>query len=252
MFPEHESSAVSGALLGGTNRSRGSRCSGAPQTFSTDSSGPNRGATGGRRPAPVASHFEHHPALVLEAATRTSERLRSDGVIWSMARWAAGATPGRSSSDPRRPPGCSIALDRGRGGPRRSAPAPRHPFGDRVRLIHASFRSLGRGTGRSSASHGVDGVLLDLGVSSPQLDRPGARLPLRRRERRGDPARHAHGPKRRRLTAADLLAKRLGRAARDAASVLTASCRAPASWRAPSSKMRRRAPLRSAGRPAAR
>jgi 16S rRNA (cytosine1402-N4)-methyltransferase len=45
------------------------------------------------------------------------------------------------------------------------------PFGDRVELVHASFRDLDRvldGLGR----HAADAVLLDLGVSSPQLDRP--------------------------------------------------------------------------------
>ena len=44
-------------------------------------------------------------------------------------------------------------------------------FGDRVELVHASFRDLGA----VLADRGlpvVDAVLLDLGVSSPQLDRP--------------------------------------------------------------------------------
>jgi 16S rRNA (cytosine1402-N4)-methyltransferase len=44
-------------------------------------------------------------------------------------------------------------------------------FGDRVRLIHASFRELARVLSDLGIA-GVDGVLLDLGVSSPQLDRP--------------------------------------------------------------------------------
>lgn len=43
------------------------------------------------------------------------------------------------------------------------------PFGDRVRLVHANFASLAEVlTGQGVT--GVDGVLLDLGVSSPQLD----------------------------------------------------------------------------------
>jgi 16S rRNA (cytosine1402-N4)-methyltransferase len=79
------------------------------------------------------------------------------------------------------------------------------PFGDRVELVQASFRQLGdvlfaRGLAR------VDAVLLDLGVSSPQLDRPergfrfaedtAARTPL---DMRMDPR---GGP-----TAAELLAR---------------------------------------------
>jgi 16S rRNA (cytosine1402-N4)-methyltransferase len=43
------------------------------------------------------------------------------------------------------------------------------PFGDRVRLVRASFRELNREIGGSAA---VDAVLLDLGVSSHQLDTP--------------------------------------------------------------------------------
>jgi 16S rRNA (cytosine1402-N4)-methyltransferase len=42
------------------------------------------------------------------------------------------------------------------------------PFGDRVRLVRASFRELGREIAASS----IDAVLLDLGVSSHQLDEP--------------------------------------------------------------------------------
>jgi 16S rRNA (cytosine1402-N4)-methyltransferase len=43
-------------------------------------------------------------------------------------------------------------------------------YGDRVRLIHASFRDLARVLADLGIDR-VDGVLLDLGVSSPQLDR---------------------------------------------------------------------------------
>jgi 16S rRNA (cytosine1402-N4)-methyltransferase len=43
------------------------------------------------------------------------------------------------------------------------------PFGDRVRLVRASFRELGREIGPSAR---IDAVLLDLGVSSHQLDEP--------------------------------------------------------------------------------
>lgn len=44
------------------------------------------------------------------------------------------------------------------------------PFGDRVHFVHASFRELASVLDRLDRPS-VDGVLLDLGVSSPQLDR---------------------------------------------------------------------------------
>jgi 16S rRNA (cytosine1402-N4)-methyltransferase len=44
-------------------------------------------------------------------------------------------------------------------------------FGDRARLFHASFRELRRVLDDAGESR-VDGVLLDLGVSSPQIDDP--------------------------------------------------------------------------------
>ncbi len=44
-------------------------------------------------------------------------------------------------------------------------------YGDRVRLVQASFRQLER-IAREENPSGLDGVLLDLGVSSHQLDRP--------------------------------------------------------------------------------
>jgi len=42
-------------------------------------------------------------------------------------------------------------------------------YGDRVTLVHADFRDLTRVLGQLGIA-GVDGVLFDLGVSSPQLD----------------------------------------------------------------------------------
>lgn len=45
------------------------------------------------------------------------------------------------------------------------------PFGDRVRLVQASFRRLEQ-VALEEGPTGIDGVLLDLGVSSHQLDRP--------------------------------------------------------------------------------
>ncbi|GAB4072350.1 16S rRNA (cytosine(1402)-N(4))-methyltransferase RsmH [Barrientosiimonas marina] len=45
-----------------------------------------------------------------------------------------------------------------------------HPYKDRVRFIHANFRRLEDYLAANSINH-VDGILFDLGVSSPQLDR---------------------------------------------------------------------------------
>jgi 16S rRNA (cytosine1402-N4)-methyltransferase len=45
------------------------------------------------------------------------------------------------------------------------------PFGARIRLVHASFRQLREVLAEAGAPR-VDGVLLDIGVSSPQLDDP--------------------------------------------------------------------------------
>ncbi len=43
------------------------------------------------------------------------------------------------------------------------------PFGDRVTLVHSNFQEIARIL-RDLEIPGVDGILLDLGVSSPQLD----------------------------------------------------------------------------------
>ncbi len=43
------------------------------------------------------------------------------------------------------------------------------PFGDRVTLVHSNFQEIA-GILRDLKIPGVDGILLDLGVSSPQLD----------------------------------------------------------------------------------
>ena len=44
------------------------------------------------------------------------------------------------------------------------------PFGDRASLVHGNFASLGEVLARQGIS-GIDGIILDLGVSSPQLDK---------------------------------------------------------------------------------
>ena len=61
-------------------------------------------------------------------------------------------------------------------------------FGDRLVLLEGRFSRDDRSHGGGSGSSSVDGVLLDIGVSSMQLDDGGARLLLHARR----PARHAH------------------------------------------------------------
>lgn len=43
---------------------------------------------------------------------------------------------------------------------------------DRLTLVHCNFRELGEAVGARVPSGRVDGILMDLGVSSPQLDAP--------------------------------------------------------------------------------
>lgn len=54
-------------------------------------------------------------------------------------------------------------------------------FGDRVELVHADYRSLDAVLDARGIGH-VAGILLDLGVSSMQIDRPGRGFSFRRDE----------------------------------------------------------------------
>ena len=54
-------------------------------------------------------------------------------------------------------------------------------FGDRVRVVHGDYRQLPAILDREGLS-AVDGILLDLGVSSMQLDQPGRGFSFRRDE----------------------------------------------------------------------
>ena len=55
------------------------------------------------------------------------------------------------------------------------------PFGDRVVLVHGDYRELGTVLARHGVEK-VDGLLVDLGVSSMQLDDPGRGFSFRRDE----------------------------------------------------------------------
>ena len=73
-------------------------------------------------------------------------------------------------------------------------------FGDRVELVHADYRDLGRVLDDRGVA-GVDGALADLGVSSMQLDADGRGFSFRRDEPLDMRMDQSQGP-----TAADLLA----------------------------------------------
>jgi len=45
-------------------------------------------------------------------------------------------------------------------------------FGDRARVVHGGFERLGQYVGSTGEGEQVMGILMDLGVSSAQLDRP--------------------------------------------------------------------------------
>ncbi len=80
------------------------------------------------------------------------------------------------------PDGRLIAVDRDRDAIRESATRLER-FGDRVTVMHAAFGELPALLAGLEARHGritVDGLLVDLGVSSPQLDRPERGFSFRR------------------------------------------------------------------------
>ena len=62
-------------------------------------------------------------------------------------------------------------------------------YADRVTLVHSNFDRIGDILARAATSTGADGMLFDLGVSSPQLDDAAAGLLLYARRAAG----HADG-----------------------------------------------------------
>ena len=115
----------------------------------------------------MATTFVHHPALLDESLTYLDAR--PDAVI--VDGTVGGGGHAAAILERTAPHGLLIAIDRD--AQALAATARRlEPCGDRVRTIHASFRRLTEVLAELDVSH-VDGVLLDLGVSSPQLDEPG-------------------------------------------------------------------------------
>ncbi len=122
------------------------------------------GGTGGS-PAPLATEFAHAPVLLEEILAWLAPRpgaIVVDGTVGGGGH--AEAILERSA------PARLIGLDRD---PAALAAAARRlaAHGARVELVHASFRDLRAVLDRLGLER-VDGVLLDLGVSSHQLDTP--------------------------------------------------------------------------------
>jgi 16S rRNA (cytosine1402-N4)-methyltransferase len=148
----------------------------------------------------VVSRFEHHPVLLSQSLAHLNpqpQALIVDGTVGGGGH--AAAILERTGPD-----GPLIALDRDAEA-LEAARARLAPFGARVCFVHASFRALASVLAQLGVSR-VDGVLFDLGVSSPQLDRAqrgfgfapdrAAATPLDMRMDRSEPT-----------TAADLLAR---------------------------------------------
>jgi 16S rRNA (cytosine1402-N4)-methyltransferase len=114
----------------------------------------------------VASRFAHRPVLLEESLSLLE--LRPDALV--VDGTVGGGGHAAAILERTAPDGRLIALDMDESA---LEAAGRHlqPFGDRVRLVHASFRRLSQILADLGVAR-VDGVLLDLGVSSPQLDEP--------------------------------------------------------------------------------
>ena len=113
----------------------------------------------------MASHYSHRPVLLSESVACLDPR--SDDVI--VDGTVGGGGHAAAILERIGPHGCVVALDRD---PAALEAARSHlaEYGERVRFVHASFRRLSAVLEELDVPR-VDGVLLDLGVSSPQLDR---------------------------------------------------------------------------------
>ena len=109
----------------------------------------------------------HHVSVLLKEAVEALN-IRPDGIYLDGTLGGAGHS---AEIAKRLTTGTLIGVDRD---PRALAAAGERlaPWADRVKLVHGNFRDL-EGILDELGIPGVDGVLLDLGVSSPQLDEAG-------------------------------------------------------------------------------
>ena len=114
----------------------------------------------------MASHFSHRPALLEQSLAHLD--LRPNAVV--VDGTVGGGGHAAAILDRTAPDGLLIALDVD-GDAIDAARERLQPYGERLHLVRASFRELG-GVLERLGVDAVDGVLLDLGVSSPQPDRP--------------------------------------------------------------------------------
>lgn len=112
----------------------------------------------------MLNQFDHQPVLLRESLDLL--HLKPGAVV--VDGTVGGAGHAAAILDATEPNGVLIGLDRD---PEALSAAEQRleAFGSRVHLVHASFRELPRVL-RELAVERVDGVLLDLGVSSPQID----------------------------------------------------------------------------------
>ena len=114
----------------------------------------------------MSTHFHHVPVLLDESG----EHLRLGPGATVLDGTLGGGGHAEAILDRTAPDGILVGLDRD---PQALAASESRlaRFGDRVRLVHSSFRRLDTALERQGIDK-VDGVLFDLGVSSHQLDAP--------------------------------------------------------------------------------
>ena len=109
------------------------------------------------------TEFTHRPVLLDECIAGRNIKLPTGSI--STARWAGPVTPEIAR---RLTTGRLICIDRDQAA-LDAAPARLAEWMDRVTLVHGNFRDLAAVMDRLDLP-GADGMLFDLGVSSPQLD----------------------------------------------------------------------------------
>jgi 16S rRNA (cytosine1402-N4)-methyltransferase len=112
---------------------------------------------------PTVTGFEHEPVLATEVLESLAPRDRGvyvDGTVGGAGHAARILAAASGSS--------IIAIDRDPSALAASRAA-LAPFGDRARIVHGAYGELPEILGELGIAK-VDGILLDLGVSSPQLD----------------------------------------------------------------------------------